>query len=231
LTSAAVALLLVPVASVRSVAQSSATGAISGTVSDISGKRVPNAVVLVKSVDSSKMEVTGSDAAGEFEFKSLPAGKYTLEVRSKGFKTYNSKELILTGGAAVRNSAVLELGTVSETIDVVATSPMAKAKENEPKRIPVGGNVQATKLTKMVRPVYPETAKAAGIEGSVLMKAVISREGDLISLEVLNSLVDPELAKAAKDAVSQWKYAPTMLNGEPVEVITTITVNFKLSAN
>src|SRR5205085_6443157 len=69
LTSAAVALLLVPVASVRSVAQSSATGALSGTVSDISGKRVPNAVVLVKSVDNAnKMEVTASDAAGEFEF-------------------------------------------------------------------------------------------------------------------------------------------------------------------
>jgi TonB family protein len=198
----------------------------------MSGKRVPEAVVIVTSLDkSNKMEVTGTDAAGEFEFKSIPAGKYALEVRRRGFAAFVSKDLVLGGGAALRNNVVLQVGTVSETIYVVAAAPQGRAKNTDPKRIPVGGNVQATKLVKMVRPVYPEPAKAAGIEGSVLMKAVIGREGDLLSLEVMNTLVDPELAKAAKDAVSQWKYAPTLLNGEPVEVITTITVNFKLAAN
>src|SRR5260370_22440334 len=95
------------------------------------------------------------------------------------------------------------------------------------KRIRVGGSVEATKLVKMVRPVYPEVAKQTGVEGSVLIRAVISVSGDLLNAEVV-STSNSDLATAALDAVKQWKYQPTLLNGEPVEVITTIAVNFKL---
>jgi protein TonB len=92
----------------------------------------------------------------------------------------------------------------------------------------VGGDVQATKIVKMVRPEYPDQAKDAGIEGTVLLRAVVGKDGSLLNLGVLNSNVDAMLAKAAMDAVSQWRYQPTLLNGQPVEVITTITVNFRL---
>jgi outer membrane biosynthesis protein TonB len=60
------------------------------------------------------------------------------------------------------------------------------------------------------------------------MRAVISREGGILNLEVLNTDVDPDLAAAAKDAVSKWRWQPTLLNGEPVEVITEIEINFTL---
>jgi TonB family protein len=79
----------------------------------------------------------------------------------------------------------------------------------------------------MVKPVYAPELQAAGIEGTVLMRAVISVQGSLLGLSVINT-VDPELAKAAMDAVRQWQYAPTLLNGVPVEVATTISVNFRL---
>jgi protein TonB len=97
-----------------------------------------------------------------------------------------------------------------------------------PRRIRVGGNVQATKLISSVQPVYPPGAEAAGIEGTVLMRAVISVRGDLPNLSVINKSVDPELARAALDAARQWRYRPTLLNGVPVEVVTTIAIRFRL---
>jgi protein TonB len=93
----------------------------------------------------------------------------------------------------------------------------------------VGGSVQATKVESMVRPSYPPDCKAEGIEGTVLMRAVIGRDGVLLNLEAINKLVDQRLVDAAMEAVRQWRYRPTLLNGNPVEVITEIQVNFTLA--
>ena len=62
----------------------------------------------------------------------------------------------------------------------------------------------------------------------MVLQGVIGTDGSLLSLQVLSKSVDPELAQAARDAVSQWRYEPTLLNGQPVEVVTSITVNFHL---
>ena len=70
--------------------------------------------------------------------------------------------------------------------------------------------------------------QAQGIEGTVLLGAVISKDGTPLSLNAKNTAVDPALIAAAKDAVSQWRYQPTLLDGEPIEVLTTITVDFRL---
>jgi len=91
--------------------------------------------------------------------------------------------------------------------------------------------IQAPKLLNKVQPIYPEAAKAAGVQGSVILRAVIGIEGNPLSLRVMNSQVDPELARAAVEAVSKWRYSPTLLNGEPIEVDTTITVKFTLSSS
>jgi TonB family protein len=99
------------------------------------------------------------------------------------------------------------------------------APEATPQRVRVGGNVQATKIVKMVRPVYLAISKAAGVEGAVILEAAITKEGNAQSLRVMNSQIDPDLAK---EAVSQWPYQPTLLNGQPVGVLVTITVNFAL---
>lgn len=88
--------------------------------------------------------------------------------------------------------------------------------------------MQATKLVHSVKPMYPPSAESAGIEGTVLLRAVISTQGNLLGLSVINTAADAELSKAAMDAVQQWRYQPTLLNGVPVEVITTIAVNFRL---
>ncbi len=89
-----------------------------------------------------------------------------------------------------------------------------------------GGNVQAANLIHQVNPIYPPLARQARVQGVVVMEAVISKEGSIESLRVITG--HPLLNQAALDAVKQWKYRPTLLNGDPVEVITTVTVTFSL---
>jgi protein TonB len=91
----------------------------------------------------------------------------------------------------------------------------------------VGGNVQFAKLLQQAKPVYPASAQAAGIQGTVLLRAVIGTDGRIMGLTVSSS-PDPTLSDAAMESARQWRYQPTLLNGEPVEVLTTISVNFRL---
>jgi periplasmic protein TonB len=94
-------------------------------------------------------------------------------------------------------------------------------------RIRQGGSVQAALLVNKVQPVYPPLARQTRIAGTVRLHAIISKSGSVESLEVLSG--HPLLVRAAMDAVQQWKYKPTLLNGEPVEVDTTIDVIFSLN--
>jgi protein TonB len=90
----------------------------------------------------------------------------------------------------------------------------------------IGGEVQAAKLLYQVKPVYPALAKVTRTQGIVVLDALISKEGSIESLRVISG--HPLLTSAALDAVKQWRYQPTMLDREPVEVVTTITVTFTL---
>ncbi len=96
-----------------------------------------------------------------------------------------------------------------------------------PQRIRVGGNVQQANLIRQPRPVYPPLAKQARIQGVVRLNAIIGKDGTIQNLTVASG--HPLLVPAALEAVKQWLYKPTLLNGEPVEVVTTIDVNFTLS--
>jgi protein TonB len=96
-----------------------------------------------------------------------------------------------------------------------------------PARIKVGGDVQAASLMKQVTPAYPSIAKAAQVSGTVTLHAIISKDGSIEKLEYVSG---PALLMAsAMTAVKEWKYKPTMLNGQPVEVDTTVQVVFSLA--
>ena len=86
--------------------------------------------------------------------------------------------------------------------------------------------MQAANLITQVRPVYPPLAKQARISGTVELSAIIGKDGRVQDLKVVRG--HPLLVQAALDAVKNWVYRPTLLNGEPVEVSTTIDVNFTL---
>jgi protein TonB len=102
-----------------------------------------------------------------------------------------------------------------------------KAAAIATKQIHVSTGVQAAKLIAQVTPVYPALAKQARVTGTVRLTAIIGRDGAIRNLQVMSG--HPLLTPAALEAVKQWRYQPTLLNDEPVEVITQIDVNFTLS--
>ena len=105
--------------------------------------------------------------------------------------------------------------------------PPKSTEKREPViRIPRGGEVQQANLVHQVKPSYPQPATIMRVQGAVVLEAVIDREGRVTNLRVLSG--HPLLVRAACDAVLQWRYRPTLLNGEPVEVLTQVTVNFNL---
>ncbi|MDE1175539.1 MAG: TonB family protein [Edaphobacter sp.] len=112
-------------------------------------------------------------------------------------------------------------------IDRAGTN-VSVAKPEQAKRIHVSSGVSAGLLLTPIRPVYPAIAKAAGIAGVVIVEAVISKTGAVESLRVLSG---PEMLRAAAlDAIRSARYQPYRLNGDPTEVQTTFTVNFRLGA-
>jgi protein TonB len=108
--------------------------------------------------------------------------------------------------------------------------PPPKVEAVKPKQdgpLKVGGNVQSAKLIKHPSPVYPPIAKSARIQGTVVLQAIIGKDGTVQNLKMI-SATSPLLVANAMDAVKQWVYQPTLLNSEPVDVVTEITVNFTL---
>ena len=109
---------------------------------------------------------------------------------------------------------------------IISSTPVAVPKVATPTRIRVSQGVTQGLKIRDVKPSYPPLARQARIQGSVLLQAVISKDGSIQGLRVISG--HPMLIPAAIDAVKQWKYKPYILNGEPVEVDTQITVNFTL---
>jgi len=107
--------------------------------------------------------------------------------------------------------------------------PIAAPKNHAPldnKQVRLAGNVTVAKLIRRVVPVYPQEAADRGIQGTVLFHAIIAKDGSVRRLQLIRGQCF--LAQSATKAVSQWRYSPTMLNGEPVQVDTTITVIYNL---
>ena len=99
-------------------------------------------------------------------------------------------------------------------------------KPAAPTRVKQGGNVTAASILTQTRPLYPPLARQARIQGNVVLHAIIDKDGRVAQLEVVSG--HPLLVQSALDAVKQWRYKPTQLNGDPVEVDTTITVTFTM---
>jgi TonB family protein len=107
-------------------------------------------------------------------------------------------------------------------------SPPGEIHSSQRQPIKVGGNIQSSKLIKKVEPIYPEPARKDHIEGSVVLTITVDAEGNVSDVHVLKG--HPQLDEAAVTAVSQWKYSPTLLNGEPCPVIATVTLVFSITA-
>jgi TonB family protein len=150
---------------------------------------------------------------------------------ARGFDEHLLVLPMLVGNSEAALGIMLPGGTTpgTTTVTTVRTmqAPSAGADANPPSRIRVGGNVQQNLLVSQPHPVYPLEAKQARIQGVVKLNATIAKDGTMQHLEVISG--HPLLIPAALDAVRQWVYKPTLLNGQPVEVMSEIEVNFTLS--
>jgi TonB family protein len=113
------------------------------------------------------------------------------------------------------------------TEEIAASAPSVAGNLADLGRVRVGGNIQAAKILNKVQPVYPVAARQARIQGVVRLHVIIAKDGSMLQLEVVSG--HPLLQQSAIDAVRQWIYQPTLLNGRPVEVDTTIDVIFALN--
>jgi TonB family protein len=227
---AASLMVLVPLAAARPPAMADGAG-IQGVVKDASGAVVPRARIIVQWPNSERKEIVVTSEAGEFSVAPVEDGDYAITVQKPGFAALKMAAVKVRGGQSERLELMLKTGAVQETLTVTSEGPVKAAepaKAGEPKRLKVGGNVQALKLVSQPKPTYPAECKAEGVQGVVLLRAVISREGDIVNLEPINRMVDKRLVEAAMAVVKQWKYQPTLLNGNPVEVQTEIMVNYEL---
>ena len=119
-------------------------------------------------------------------------------------------------------------GATETTLMIFSTAPMGTVPPGPmPQRIRVGGNVQSSMLVQAPKPAYPPLAKQARIQGVVRLNVVIGKDGKMQDIKAESG--HPMLVPAALDAVRQWEYKPTLLNGEPVEVVSVVDVNFTLS--
>ncbi len=120
-------------------------------------------------------------------------------------------------------------GTQNPVLDNMLRSAVANPTHRVTGPVARPSHIQESLLIRQIKPTYPPIAKQTRVQGPVTLQAVISRDGSIQRLRVISG--HPLLTGAALDAVQQWRYRPYLLNGEPVEVETQITVNFILNGN
>jgi len=229
LTALGVVLLLatLPVAALRG--RQAGPTPLLGTIYDVTGGVLPGVEVALVDANHARWVAT-SRADGRFELPPVGPGKYVLEVTLAGFRALR-QEFELREARDWDRAVTLQVGDLRETI-TVRESRAILPKQLKPyaaaQPVRVGGNVRAPRKEQDVRPIYPASMRAAGLTGVVPIEAIIGRDGTVSSVRVLSAQVHPDFAIAAVDAVRQWRFTPTLLNGVPVEVVMTVSVRFDL---
>lgn len=219
--------ITIPTAAFRAAQTSPA--ALTGSVYDPTGAVMPGVTLTLENGQEQTQQAT-TRADGRFDFPQVAPGKYVLAASIPGFRTLR-QEFELTSARDWDRAITLQVGEVKETIHVRErriTGPVGPSQPQLPKALRVGGNIKAPMKTLDVKPVYPSTMREAGREGVVPIEAMIGPDGSVTSVRVLSADVHPDFAIAAADAVRQWKFTPTLLNGVPVEVVMTVKVQFNL---
>ena len=144
----------------------------------------------------------------------------------KWIKSYDKTKELAVAAKAAGDRAAADAVAGKEKADAAAKEKAAAAARAKAKMVPVrvGGKIRSPVKVKNVPPVYPAIAQTARVSGAVTIEATIGEDGKVIDAKVVRSV--PMLDQAALDAVRQWEYQPTLLNGVPVPVLVTVTVNF-----
>jgi TonB family protein len=210
--------VVLPVAAMRAPLQT-ASGRLFGRVYDPNGTPIKNAAITVFDPAKNVRDFTTSNASGDFEFSLLPAGQYELQTSATGFESFQIHSVSVEANQEVN----LNILTVAAALPSAVKAPSVVAGVETPAPKPD----RTARLVHQVNPVYPANAKSAGVQGVVALAAVVGTDGSPKSLRVVSSGIDPDLAKAAVDAVKQWRWEPATANGSPVESDVSLNVNFR----
>jgi TonB family protein len=186
---------------------------------------------------TSGSDKTGLDKTGPDKTGSDKTGSDKTAPEKTGSAKSSASPLVVKGGTAptlraagATPDAPAPSMTGIAAAGAAAPPPNLGSTASAPKPIlqtvSISQGVSRGLLIHQVSPVYPKAALAMRIEGTVELTTTISKSGDIAHVKIVSG--DPQLAKAAADAVKQWKYKPYLLNGEPVDIQTVVTVNFKL---
>jgi TonB family protein len=189
-------------------------------------------------VDAAKAAVDKAvtDRADQYAAESLKAAqeaRAALEAEltaqeGKWFKSYDRTRALAIAAKEAGDKAAADAVAAKEKADALAAKAVADAEARAKAKaaaVRVGGKIEPPIKINDVKPVYPAIAQNAGVTGTVIIEATIGADGKVIDAKVLRSI--PLLDQAALDAVRQWEYRPTFLNGVAVPVIMTVTINFK----
>ena len=226
-TAALLLAVTLPSAALRAV-QAPPTS-LSGEVYDASGGVLPGVELTLEDVTQMKFKAV-TNATGRFAFANVQPGRYVLSASLMGFRALR-QEFDLRASRDWERVITLQVGDLRESITDSSSrtgAPAAAAAPKGPDRIRIGGNIKAPRKLVDVHPVYPVSMREAGREGSVPLEAIIGQDGNVSSVRVVSAEVHPDFAIAAVDAVRQWKFSPTLLNGKPVEVVMSVKIDFKL---
>ncbi len=189
-------------------------------------------------VDAAKaaLDRADTDRAGQYAAESLKAAqdaRAALDAELKAqegnwFKSYDKTKELAVAAKAAGDKAAVDAIAGKEKADAVAIKEKADAAAARAKAriapLRIGGRIKAPTKIKDVQPVYPAIAQSARVAGVVTIEATIGPDGKVIDAKVVRSI--PLLDQAALDAVRQWEYTPTLLNGVPVAVLVTVTITF-----
>lgn len=193
---------------------------IGGSLFDATGAAIPNAKASLYNPDTAAVEQTTTTTDGKFAFDNLPAGSYILRIEKPGFA-------LLLRAFNVEADTDVQRGLFLKSPSTTAQSASADPQPGNAGALRVGGQVAEANLIKKVQPVYPVSAKADRLQGTVELGVAISKEGVPQEISVITSPRD-DLTQSAIEAVRQWRYRPTLLNGEPVDIVTDVIVNYTL---
>jgi TonB family protein len=199
---------------------------LAGVVYDPTGAVLPGVTLTLEDAQQ-VARTTTTDSAGRYAFGGIAAGTYVLQSTLAGFHTLRQAFTL----AAIRDwtqVVTMQVGTLQETITIVEQRPASTQAPTTPAAARIGGNIKTPKKLVDVKPVYPPAMRDAGLEGTVPIEARIGTDGSVVSAQVASARVHPEFAAAAIDAVRQWQFSPTLLNGTAIEVLMTVRVQFRL---
>ena len=213
--------------------------ALSGSVLDPANRVVPNAEIILTNAKTQATERVRSDASGRFSFVGLPPGTYAMEARLPGFATLKGTVTVPQEG--VTRDLSLAIGSVRETISIVvpanppAPAAASPADAASPRPLPapqpctadatIGGQIRPPRKLRDVKPVYPERLRAGKIAGVVVVEGTLAADGTVKGLQVVET-PHADLATSVAEAVGRWRFEPTLLNCQPMDIKIRVDARF-----